>query len=888
MTTGKMPAQIIFTHDNADFDAVASLLAAHKLYPEATPVLPHHLARNVAEFMTLYKNGLPFIAWHEFKPHSKVQRIILVDTQRLPEIRHVKRDTPVLIIDHHPYEGDQGAHVTFTGEEMGATVTLLTEQIMAHGGIHLSSLEATLMLLGIYADTGSLTYNRTTPRDIRAAAWLVEQGGVLDTVRRFMTIPLNEAQRNLLDQLINHQQTRYIHGHSIVICTATVEESVDNINQVTHRLRELLEPTALIVLVQLPGRIQMVCRSATDAVDVGGLARFLGGGGHTRAAAASIVNRPLAELIPAIWAKLPDFIQPLTTIADLMSYGVQTVNAEQKIIDIIGNLRRIGHEGFPVLDDDQRVVGLLTRRDADRAIEHGLKQARVRDVMIAGAVTLAPDDSVSTLEQTMVNTGWGQIPVVTPDNHLIGIVTRTDLIKHWAKIHPTNKPQFDRIDEHLIVESVGAHLAHLINQVANLAREQHINLYIVGGIVRDILLKRQNDDIDFVTETSAIDFAEHVVAKFGGELNSFRPFGTAKWIPSPQSAELLGLSYESLPHHIDFATARNEFYQHPTALPSVYSGSIKLDLHRRDFTINTIAIQLSPASHANRILDFYGGVNDLNNRIIRVLHSLSFVDDPTRILRAVRFEKRLDFTIEARTAELIHLHKDMLRRITGERVRNELNLLLREDHPEQGIQILHERGLLSAIHADLDFPPAAYDDFVALRDDATRQFCLLADLPIQHVLSDTPDTLYWMVWMKQLSPPAVTRVCERLLFGQKIISQYRAVSTIVHDGAELRTSDTPPSRIVMRLDTLSNWGLLALWINAAPITKYYIEMYITTWRYVQSSITGDTLLAMNIRPGKHYRDILSKLREARLDGITYTQRDEYNYLETLLKLMNLR
>lgn len=886
--TSHMPRQIIFTHDNADFDAIASLLAAHKLYPEAMPVLPHHLARNVAEFMTLYKNGLPFIAWHEFKPHSKVERIILVDTQRLPEIRHIKRDTPVLIIDHHRYEGDQGAHVTFIGEEIGANVTLLTEQIIANGAIRLSSLEATVMLLGIYADTGSLSYNRTTPRDMRAAAWLVEQGGVLDTVRRFMSIPLNEAQRNLLDQLTAHQETRYIQGHAILICTAIVQESVDNINQVAHRLRDLLEPTALIVLVQMPGRVQMVCRSATDAVDVGALAKFFGGGGHTRAAAASIVNRPMTELVPAIWAKLPDFIQPLTTVADLMSYGVQTVNADQKIVDIIGNLRRIGHEGFPVLDDEQRVVGLLTRRDADRAIEHGLKESRVRDVMIAGAVTLSPDDSVSTLEQTMVNTSWGQIPIVTPDNHLIGIVTRTDLIKHWAKIHPTNQPQYDYMGEDLIRQSLGTNLARLIQHIANIAHEQHINLYIVGGIVRDMMLKRPNDDIDFVTETSAITFAEQVVAKFGGELNSFRPFGTAKWMPSAESALLLGVPHESLPHHIDFATARNEFYQHPTALPSVYSGSIKLDLHRRDFTINTIAIQLSPQSHANRILDFYGGVNDLNNGVIRALHSLSFVDDPTRILRAIRFETRLGFTIESRTAELIHVHRDMLRRITGERVRNELTLLLKEDYPERGIQTVHERGLLTAIHPDFDFPRGAYNDFIALRDDATAQFCQFANLPLHDVFADAPENLYWLVWMKHLHPQAVIRVCERLLFGQKIIAQYRAIAEIIHDGDELRADDTPPSRIVARLDTLSDWGLLGLWINGHPTTKRYIETYITTWRHVQSAINGDTLLAMNIPTGKHYRDILSKLREARLDGVTYTQRDEYAYLDLLLRQMNLR
>jgi len=816
-----------------------------------------------------------------------VERIILVDTQRLPEIRHIKRDTPVIIIDHHPYEGNQGAHVTFTGEEIGANATLLTEQIIAQGGISLTSLEATVMLLGIYADTGSLTYSKTTPRDIRAAAWLVEQGGVLDTVRRFMSIPLNEAQRNLLDQLTSHQETRYIQGHSIVICTATIEESVDNINQVTHRIRDLLEPTGLIVLVKMPSRVQMVCRSTTDAVDMGGLAKFFGGGGHTRAAASSIVNRPLAELVPAIWEALPSFVRPIATITDLMSYGVKTVESAQKINDIIGFLRRVGHEGFPVLEDGH-VVGLLTRRDADRAVEHGLREALVRDVMIGGAVTLSPEDSVSTLEQTMVNTSWGQIPIVTPDNRLIGIVTRTDLIKHWAKIHPTNQPQYDHIHADLITEALGAHLAHFITQIALIADEMSINLYIVGGIVRDMLLKRKNDDIDFVTEVSAIDFAEVVVAKFGGELNSFRPFGTAKWMPSPQSAQLLGVPYDSLPHHIDFATARNEFYQHPTALPSVYSGSIKLDLHRRDFTINTIAIQLSPQSHANRVLDFYGGMNDLNNGVIRALHSLSFVDDPTRILRAVRFETRLGFTIESRTAELIHTHDEMLRRITGERVRNELTLLLNEAVPERGIMTLHERGLLTAIHPDLAFSGGANADFMALRGSDVSEFCARMGLSLDGVLAESPEELYWLVWMKHLSPQAVTAVCERLLFGQKLTTQFRALAEITHDGESLRDATTPPSKIVAKFDTIHDWALVALWINGHPTTRAFIETYFITWRHIHSVINGDTLLAMNIPTGRHYRDILSKLREALLDGVTTNAESEYAYLDEFLRELGFK
>ncbi|MBC7871993.1 MAG: DHH family phosphoesterase, partial [Chitinophagaceae bacterium] len=194
--------EIILTHNNADFDAIAALLGAHKLFPSAVPILSSRLNRNVAEFVTLYQNGLPFMAWDDLQG-EQVKRIILVDTQKSPELHNLTANTPVYIIDHHPKHAQFAPHETFTGEEVGATVTLLVEQ-MRQQGIMLSSLEATLLALGIYEDTGSLTYNLTTPRDITAAAWLLEQGAVLDTVRRFLTKPLNEEQQALLEKLLKN------------------------------------------------------------------------------------------------------------------------------------------------------------------------------------------------------------------------------------------------------------------------------------------------------------------------------------------------------------------------------------------------------------------------------------------------------------------------------------------------------------------------------------------------------------------------------------------------------------------------------------------------------------------------------------------------------------
>jgi tRNA nucleotidyltransferase (CCA-adding enzyme) len=370
--------EIILTHQNADFDAVASLLAAHKLHPAAIPVLPHQLNRNVAQFITLYKNGLPLVAWTDFRADT-LERIILVDTARLPDmdslpgLKTFDPKTPTLIVDHHARPSDLPPHITFTGEEIGATTTLLVEQIREQN-IELTSLEATLLALGVYVDTGAMTYGKTTPRDLHAAAWLLEQNAALDTIRRFFSSPLNDLQLRLFDHLVKAVDTRTIHGYTVAVCAAPMDEYVDQINSVTQRLADLFDTDAIFVIVAMPESIQIVCRSGVSAIDVGDIVKKFGGGGHQRAAAAKITDSSLEEVTEALWNLVEQNVRPLTSVAELMSYGVQTVNPDQRISDLIGQLRRIGHEGYPVTDNG-KILGLLTSRDADRAMEHGLSTA---------------------------------------------------------------------------------------------------------------------------------------------------------------------------------------------------------------------------------------------------------------------------------------------------------------------------------------------------------------------------------------------------------------------------------------------------------------------------------------------------------------------------------
>ena len=556
------------------------------------------------------------------------------------------------------------------------------------------------------------------------------------------------------------------------------------------------------------------------------------------------------------------------TVADLMSRGAQTLDPTVALETVVRKMRLIGHEGYPVVENG-RVVGLLTRRDADRAVEHGLGHLLVRDVMLSGEITLRPTDSVSLLERRIVASGWGQIPVVADDGAMIGIITRTDLIRYWASQHPSDSEgEVESLDFNAVASVLGQPIADFIEQIAQQARDQSLSLYLVGGIVRDLLLQRPNADIDFVVEGDAIRFAEDLQARFGGQVHSYRPFGTATWRLASAS-----IDRDDLPDHVDFATARSEFYEHPTALPTVYTSSIRRDLYRRDFTINTLAVQWSPAEASGRILDEYGGIADLRAGLIRVLHSLSFVDDPTRILRAVRFEQRLNFRIEARTAQLIETALPMLRRITGERLRNELTLLLEEADPARGFLLLQERGILSAIH-----PAFVVPHDLALRFERVRSQAWAS-------AAHDPISLGWCVLLANIPADALTDLCTRLLFAKSLADPVIATARLVQHFDGLNAPDLPPSQIAARLDGLDTLALHAASIildNGFSIVREQIQRYANEWRSVKPSTTGHDLQSRGLKPGPCYARILTRLRAARLDGEVSTDSAESRLLDALI------
>jgi tRNA nucleotidyltransferase (CCA-adding enzyme) len=864
---------VILTHEHTDFDALASMLAAARLYPHATPVLPRLMNRNLEAFLAEYGDVLPFVRLEDL-PKRRIDNVVLVDTQTVQPIRGMNPQTPVQIIDHHRLVREIPAGWSFAGEEVGATTTLLVERL-AEQKVALTAVEATLLMLGIYEDTGALSYQTTHPRDLRAAAWLLERGANLLVVDKYLNHPLTDEQNALYQMLADNTQPYQFNGHSVIITSARVERPVSEISTLAHKLRDLYEPDALFMLVEMGDYIQMVARSSSEAVDVGKIAAAFGGGGHGRAAAALVRDASLASVYESLVYNLQSAIQPSVTVGQIMSYGApQTLAPSDTIADAAERMRRYGFEGFPVLEEG-RIVGMLTRREIDRAMHHGLEKHPVSRYMRAGEVFVTPEDSVASLRRVMTEHDWGQVPVIDDTTGaLLGIVTRTDLIKQWAA------PAQERTETlaRQMSEALPAAQLRLLQQAGAVAHELGYPLYVVGGFARDLLLGLPNFDLDLVVEGDGIRLAAELVRRHGGRLRSHRRFGTAKWIlPDEMRADGAGL-----PDSLDFVTARTEFYEHPTALPTVERSSIKQDLHRRDFTINTLAVRLTP-DRWGELLDFYGGRDDLEAGVIRVLHSLSFVEDPTRILRAARFEQRFGFRIESRTEELIADALDLLDRVSPERVRHEVELILAEAEPERAICRLQEMGVLTKLHPALScdawFVGKAAELRSALR--SVRDPASISPPPMD-IAPDAGPRLHLALLLRSLSQQTTMEALDRLRARSTYRELALEVVRLIGSVAGLKDNAARPSDVVALLDGTSDEARLALRVACDDwLVRQRLDSYQRRWRHAQPLLNGNDLRKMGIPPGRVYRRILEALRAARLNGAAGSRADEEALARTI-------
>jgi len=872
--SGENIMDIILTHERTDFDGLASLLGAYKLDQNLVPVLPRLLNRNVEAFLTLYGVELPFIDPRDLAG-DPIESVFLVDTQSMTSIKGMVKDIKVRVVDHHQTREDIPDDWEVTIRETGSTATIFVQAVQERD-ILLTPVEATLLLLGIYEDTGSLTYTRTTAEDIFAAGILVERGASLSIVTDYINHPLSMDQQHIYEDLRANAESLIIHGHNLILAQADATELEEELSSLAHKLRDLLDPDALFLLLQTSGGVQVIARSTSDHIDVCEvLSTFESGGGHPRAAAALVNGISLSEIYNTLIKILPQYVKPAIRALDIMSKDPEILAPDTPITDVAELMLHYGFEGYPVVDNDE-IVGLVTRRAVDRALAHKL-DVTAESIMEAGNVRVFPADSIEYIQDVMMESGWGQIPVVSSrSKKIVGIITRTDLIKILAPHRPS--PGRQNLSHRLESTLPEVRLA-LINKIADVAAEQKSALYIVGGFVRDLLLDIPSLDFDLVVEGDAIDLAKAVQKQYGGKVTSHNRFGTAKWLIDREELDILGSTKKvklALPDSLDFISARREFYTHPTALPTVARGSIKLDLHRRDFTINTLAMRLD-GHHYGELYDYWGGLADLKAKQVKVLHSLSFVDDPTRILRAVRYEQRYGFSLDNRTENLLLEAKELLKRVSGDRIRHEFDRIFEEENVSQMLDRLNELTILETIHPHLIW-----------NDDLKK---LMSSMPCK----ETPPE--WNIDGDGISVSLEMALCYSLWLmnapaGSDVSKRLRLVSGLagtINQASELREKIDDldgllASEATAILSRISNLAIYAVYLNEIkPKIKGVLSRYLSSWQHVETNITGKHLQDAGLAPGPRYAEILRELRNAWLDGKVNSKTEEKRYLKELLQ-----
>ncbi|HEY3071045.1 MAG TPA: CBS domain-containing protein, partial [Gaiellaceae bacterium] len=616
---------------------------ARRLYPGAVVALSGSLNRNVRDFYRLHAEELDVVEQGRVDLGA-IERLIVVETShpaRLGEFERVARDpkVEVVVFDHHGGEElDWLKPENVVRSEDGALTTTMVS-ILAERELEVTPLEATVFALGIHEDTGSLSYAGVSLRDAEALAWCLRHGASQDMVAQYLHAPLSESERALLDALLAALEKHEAAGFEVLLAAVSWPEYVDGVSNLAHKIVDLTDCRALICLVEMDERVFCVVRTRVAELDAAAVAAALGGGGHTQAASA-IHRGSLDEARALALEALPGAVRRRLTAGEIMSRPARFVSPEDTVAHAMVLCQRHRQSGM-LVGEPKRLVGVVTREDLDKAIGHGLSHAPVKSVMSSDVVTCADDTPLPQVMRLVASAEPGRVPVVRGDE-VVGVVTRTDLLRALEEpLGEEEEPGGPDLGERLLALEGLECLFEAVQAVSG----PFEGVYLVGGAVRDVLMGEPNFDVDIAVEGDGIAFGAALARALGGRVVPHEKFGTAIVLHGEGG-------------RVDVATARTEFYDYPGALPTVEQASIRQDLYRRDFTINAMAVSLK-GEDFGRLVDYFGGHRDLADGVVRVLHNLSFIDDPTRIFRAIRYETRYGFHMDGHTLSLANACVEM-------------------------------------------------------------------------------------------------------------------------------------------------------------------------------------------------------------------------------------
>jgi len=868
---------IITSHINADFDSLASMIGAKKIYPDARLVFPGSQEKKVRDFLNAFQ-PVEVSRIKEIEL-SKVTRLIIVDTKSPDRIgifsELIKRGgIAIHIYDHHPRTEDDIKGSVEVIEDVGATATIFVEMIRSKK-IALTPMEATIMGLGIYEETGSLLFPTTTERDLLAVAYLLKKGASLKIIGNFIRTELTGEEIDLLNELLKTSTDMDINGIRIKIVKAVREEYVGDAAHLAHRIMDMEDIDGLIFLLSTEGKTLVIGRSRAPELDISEVMRELGGGGHPSAASASVKDIPFDLLEEKVRGLLRTAIRSTKTAKDIMTTPVITISSDSTIKEAESMMTRYGVNVLPVVRDG-KYCGIISREIVEKAIFHGFKKSRVYDFTSIDALTVSSETPIREIETLMIEQNQRFMPVIDGER-IIGAITRTDILRTLYEDMlrrsrltslPTGKPITERNLSNLIKDRFPSHVVDILRLAGDVADSMGFAAYLVGGSVRDLIMGQENLDIDIVVEGDGISFAREFARRLSAKIRTHERFGTAQVFTRDLK--------------IDVATARTEYYESPAALPTVETSSIKKDLYRRDFTINTLAIRLNPKDFG-LLIDFFGGQRDIKEKTIRVLHNLSFVEDPTRAFRAIRFSERFGFKLSRHTEALIRsaLRMNLFEKLSGTRIYEELLLTFDETEPVRTIKRLSEYGLLKVIHPEIALDRRMETILQGIHDTLSW-FNLL-------FLRERPDkgVLYLMALLSGLDERGREEALSRLSVPHRLMESIttglaKAISMI----RSLPLKD--PVKIYNQMHNMSLESLLfAMAIAPDEVRKREISLYLLHLRQTRPLVKGEDLMRLGIKPGPVYSEVFKAVLEEKLKGNLKTKEEEIEFIRERYKSISL-
>lgn len=867
---------IITSHINADFDAIASMLAAQKLYPDSIIIFPGSQEKNLRDFFISSTSYLFNMADPGSIDFSHTSRLVIVDTRqrnRLPQVAQLldKKEIKIDIYDHHPaMTGDIRGDLEEI-RKTGATTTILSA-LFQERNIVPTPEEATIMALGIYEDTGLFTYSSTTCEDLEQAAFLLSCGANLNTIVSFVVKEIKSEQVTWLNELLNEMTIHKIRGidiHMSVISSPTYITDLATIVQKVVRMENL---DIFFAIVLMDNKINIIARNRIPEVDVGKILSEFGGGGHAYAASAKVDNHTLAQVELMLIEQLQKEVKSIRVAKNLMTSPAITIEPHVTCKAAGIMMTRYNINTLLVVDKKKNSYeGYITRQTIERTLHHKLSRLPVKEYMNSEAGFISSDADLSQIEKLIIEEKQRILPVID-DGWIKGVITRTDLLKYLVQHNKALKRNDTELGimktaktrqiENILYQRLDDRIKELLRNIGKTGNDLGYRLFVVGGFVRDLLLSREIDDIDIVVEGDGIEFARAFAKKEGGRVNTHKKFGTAVII-FPDNFK------------IDVASARLEYYKTPAALPIVEKSSIKLDLARRDFTINTLAISLNPENFGT-LIDYFGANRDLKDKTIRIIHHLSFVEDPTRIFRAIKFSNRFGFKIGKVTSNLIKnaIKIDCFKNLSGLRVLSELKQIFEEENPIPAIQTMDDYGLEKVLHRDLTLIPNTYQLLESVNKILSWHDLLYVEEPYPRW------AVYFMALLNRCSYKVSEEICNRLNVPLKersilLEQRYKAEKQLylIENAKNFTQQDLYWALIHFKTEYI----LYMMALTTDEDIRKSISNFYTHQRSIRPMIKGKDLVAMGLRPGPVFTTIFNEVLNAKLDGRLKTKKEEIQF-----------